>query len=422
MMFMSLPSPELPENTSLSSVVVPILRADIGPRLDAMFRHWSDARFAPNMYTTSPRPVLLIVINDADQSELDQANRLFDAHPQLSTHFSEFVAISANLKGDRDLYTRVKGAKGGAFGARAGPNFLFYNAMRAAAKYGGYALQIELDCLPIQAGWLEDTQTIIDANARAWVIGSQYAGLGELSKENQEHLNGNALYCVGSKSFQAFLSEIWMPRLLQLTSKIPNLAYDCWWSVEKSRASAMEENESWLLLQTFDSFFQTDPFVINLVAHREQAQAYAVVFHKFAGLGRMPIFMHGPAMTAVQSVLFSDPEIDMLEAFDKLDPPAEPATKCLDLKRTTSIAAPQHDSGNNEPIPLLDWHQSAQEASRKFLRDLSTKLVLNPETVAKTLETEASTVHALRAARALLPENDEVLQRFDSIRSHYAGD
>lgn len=316
----------------LGCVAVPIISFDIERNLGELFALWADKRFAPGFAPGTgtgtdkgTRPHLMVAVNRATEAELAQIESLYREYPALAASFSGFSAQSCDLEGERDIYAREDdtrwGEKGPAFGRKAGPNFLFQRTIEMAAAYGGFTLQVELDCLPVGPGWLAAVDQVIDDHPRAWVIGSHYAGGDSLGADVKSHLNGNALYHAGDPRFRAFLSDVWMPRILHQIAERPDLAYDCWWAVERHEADARANNQSWQLFQIYDSFFHADPFVINLLVPEAGTQYYKRVFERFESLGVPPVFLHGPAMNAVRRVALQQPESTLFEIIDHLDPP-----------------------------------------------------------------------------------------------------
>ncbi|MEO8241408.1 MAG: hypothetical protein ABI832_03800, partial [bacterium] len=227
--------PDAPSR-ALGCVALPVLAKDIGPNLESVFQLWSDPRCYLLVGQMEHLPHLMVVINCADEALLAATKALYNRYPTLAQCFSGFSAHSAELRGDRDLYARKSPTAMGKFGNKAGPNFLFQETMNFAEAHGGFTLQIELDCIPIEAGWLAETVRVVNGNQRAWVIGSMYSGDHGLERSVQTHLNGNALYNTGDPDFMRFLNEIWIADLVNIAQKRPNLAYDCWWANEQSQA------------------------------------------------------------------------------------------------------------------------------------------------------------------------------------------
>ncbi len=338
---------------TLRCVAVPILGNEIGAELAQLFDLWADPRFRPLLTPQQERPRLLIVANSATPERLAEAERLFHARPVLHDCFSGITAHSAGLEGERDIYKRDAHGAAGRYGNRAGPNFLFQETMRLAAAFGGYVLQIELDCLPVQADWITAVEAVIAANAGAWVIGSVYAGRGVLDRAMSLHLNGNALYRAGDPAFMVFLDRIWLPRLLHHAARMPNLAYDCWWALERELVDVRAENDSWQLVRTHDCFFRNEPLVVNLVhdetgLSRTGLSDYATTFQRFADLGRMPVFFHGPAMRSMARQLLQHPDDDMLAAIHRADPAGAPPARMLrraHVAETVGVANPESAGG-----------------------------------------------------------------------------
>ncbi|WP_212525604.1 hypothetical protein [Actibacterium sp. MT2.3-13A] len=400
----------------LRCVAVPLIERDIGSNLAALLALWSDDRFFPVLDPRTPRPHLMVMANNATPERLAEAEAIFRAHPRLGRCFSGFSAHSAGLSGDRDLYARGRAARKGAFGTRAGPNFLFHRTLEQAGRHGGFTLQVELDCLPVQAGWIEAAQEVIAGHASAWVIGSVYAGVGELDTWLQSHLNGNALYRTGDGAFQSFLSGVWMPRIQTHVQRRPDLAYDCWWALERSQANARAANESWFLFQTFDGFFHADPFIVNLLVPPQGVQAYSRIFEKFARLGRTPVFFHGPAMKALSARLLDHPKDSIFEAIDRMAPAQTPRAPVPPLRRAAPAAGPA------DPLPEGgDWldrlagrtRADAGANARLLLRAVAARLQLDPGGVLPRLEAASVLHEALEAARAELGDGHAVVAYFE---------
>lgn len=328
---------------TLRCVAVPITQSDIGAPLEELFALWADARFSPVIRRETHRPALLVVVNNASDDALEVVRSLYRAQPTLAHSFSGLTVQSADLKGDMDRYVRKPRGREGTFGARAGPNFLFFATMRFAEPFGGFTLQAEVDCLPVEAGWVESTQAVIDGHRSAWVIGSRFASDGELTKETQFHLNGNALYRAGDPLFQSFAHEVWLPRLLRLIKNDHTLPYDCWWAVECANASALKRNEAWRLVTTFGHLIQPDPFVVNLLAKPQDAQAYTGALERFARIGPAPVFLHGAAMTPLRAQLLKYPGDTMLDAIDRLTEQPRNALRQVDLRAQQTPKAHEAD-------------------------------------------------------------------------------
>ena len=204
----------------------------------------------------------------------------------------------------------------GKYGNKAGPNFLFQKTLNTASEYGGFSLQIELDCFPSSGGWLDRSNKLVDGSNGTWVIGSKYAGSFGLHVSVLNHLNGNALYNVGNPDFIKFLNEIWIPRTIHLTDIVPYLAYDCWWAYELNSADSFHGNYSWQLVQTYDSFFKNEPFIVNLLPAESTAFRFFEMYKLFNSLNKTPIFFHSSTIRPLVEKILKTPDttlIDLLE-------------------------------------------------------------------------------------------------------------
>lgn len=396
----------------LGCVALPIVADDISQALPELFALWADARFLPVPDPDMAHPHLMVVVNRASDDQLARIETLFHRHPALVAAFSGVSAHSADLEGDRDIYAREGSSEMGRLGRKSGPNFLFQTLIDLATPHGGFVLQIELDCLPVQAGWVGATQAVIAAHPRAWVIGSHYAGWGMVGDDNKTHLNGNALYRVGDSGFRAFFADIWMPRLAHQIKDRPDLAYDCWWAVEGFRADARTGNSSWQLFQTYDGFFGRDPYVVNLLASQQGAQEYTRIFDRFSRLGRVPVFFHGPDMHAVRQMLLRYPGDSIFGAIDRIDPPEGPvAAPVRDPGPPARADAPQ----DGPLMPLVDDRVAANHLLLLAAGDL---MAGDQDKAQGWLDPECASGQAIAAARALLGENHPACTHFDRVRAH----
>jgi hypothetical protein len=405
----------------LRCVALPILGHEIGAPLARIFALWADSRFRPCRDPGHPqatRPHLLVVANRATPAQLDQARAIFDAHPVLASCFGGFSAESAGLDGDRDLYLRDNaGRPGGAFGNKAGPNFLFQTTMHLAGAFGGWTLQLETDCLPVEAGWLEATQEVVEGGSRAWVIGSIYAGRSGLDSSIRSHLNGNALYKAGDPAFRQFLDDVWIAGILADAQSRPDLAYDCWWALSTHRANSMAGSTSWELYQTYDSFFRNDPFMVNLKVRSSEAQEFARVFDRLAALDRAPLFFHGEAMKAVLPLLAEYPGDTIFDAIGRLDPLPQARLRPAGGRSLTDLAAKlapglDRDDGRNASLLLTSCATALLLEPQVTLAELARSAALRQAVrVARRLARPAATAHFLRVLADSRSQQDQFADR-----------
>lgn len=378
----------------LCCVALPLLARDVGQNLANLFDLWDDPRFLPRVSTTGPLPNLLIVLNKGDSETMQRAEEMFRARPSMAACFAGIKVEDAGLEGDRDLYARDAAEAKGIYGNKAGPNFLFQRTMEFAAVYGGWTLQIEVDCLPVRAGWLEATQQVIEGGARSWVIGTIYGGNRGLDRSIQTHLNGNALYKTGDPAFQKFVAEVWIPSILKLVPELPNLAYDCWWSLQCFWADSYLGNEAWELFKTYGSFFRYDPFVVNLLVPADQSREFARLFLRFAAIDRVPVFFHGAAMNTVLPALLENRQDSILSAISRLDPSGN------DLALADLVQAAPGQSEQSDIISQLSARLAGGDlaAANLLLVSCSTRLLIDPSKILARQEADTALASAIRLA------------------------
>lgn len=397
-----MPSSAPDAENRLCCVAIPLLAQDIGPNLATTFGIWEDDRFLPRTYHAENRPRLLIVMNNGSDAEKQKAEELFRAHPRIVSCFSGVTVENAELHGDADVYVRDSTQPRGRFGNKAGPNHLFQKTMQFAARYGGWTMQLELDCLPVEADWLDATQRVIDGGTRSWVIGTLFSGRSGIDRAFQTHLNGNALYKTGDPEFQTFLASIWLPSITKLSLHWPNLAYDCWWSLQCYLADASKGNSFWDLFQTYGSFFRYDPFIVNLLVEPSGAGEYITQFQRFASIGRSPVFFHGPAIKPLLRTLLLNRQDNLLTAIDRV----------ASAERTvTSPVSPAPDFGCLPPqvivpsvLPEGDFisqlvarsSKGDADAARQLLVCFASALVMEPSTAVKREVEDSALSDALR--------------------------
>lgn len=279
----------------IGCVAIPCIRGDI-ESLAFNLEAWVDPRLTPRVQPEKhTKPQLLIVFNNIDSHEMKQAESIWSKIPRLSIYFKGLTVKNAELHEDYDLYVKNRDeTKKGEFGNIAGPNFLFQKTMNYAKKWGGYTLQLELDCFPLLKDWITLTEKIIDKNKGSWVIGSNYLGDFRINNRTKTHLNGNALYKTGDSNFISFLNKTWMPRLLSFSNTLPNLAYDTWWAIETDNADTrlINEDSSWSTYQRYSSFFSPEPFILNFLKNDNALEKTSYYFKFFSDLGKSPIFIH----------------------------------------------------------------------------------------------------------------------------------
>jgi hypothetical protein len=132
----------------------------------------------------------------------------------------------------------------------------------ALAHEDSWVLQIEGDTFSITDSPRNSIQGVIDAHLDAWVIGgvNHPAVLLSLPSKLHQHINGAALYNVGSTEFREFRKGVWIPSLIEALQKDVELAYDCMSSPGLQEELSRALREGWY---ANNSRFVRTPGIIN---------------------------------------------------------------------------------------------------------------------------------------------------------------
>lgn len=116
------------------------------------------------------------------------------------------------------------------YGSKSGPNKQFYESLKAILDYCEYSAQdalllLEVDAIPIKQGWLAGLNKSIEHSPDFLIAGARYIGKSKLSSRISQHLNGNAIYGIGSLYFgEALLG--WESLLKRIVPECHWIAYD----------------------------------------------------------------------------------------------------------------------------------------------------------------------------------------------------
>lgn len=131
-----------------------------------------------------------------------------------------------------DRYIRVRRSSDAwsPWGLKSGPNYQFFRLLDRAAQahHEPWLLLLEVDTFPLgdPAASISD---LIERNPKGWMIGGtpHPASEAHLDPTIRGHLNGAALYNLGSSDFSQFRRLVWLPSLLESLSWREGLAFDC---------------------------------------------------------------------------------------------------------------------------------------------------------------------------------------------------
>lgn len=298
---LELKSPPAPTAAFLSAVVCPLMPREL-PLALANFDVW-EYQMPP---LTAPLragetlPKLVFSFSSAFNTELDAPLRqAFAEHPKVAQSFSGVDVLFLDLPPEKDLYVRVPTGPTPPYGFKAGPNWMFYETMRALRPGGGFVLLMETDCQPLVPNWLGRLRSVVPRHADAWIVGGHYCGASPLHWSIARHVNGNALYHVGDPQFWKFLDEFfweWMHDYIRTVD--PSLAYDCAWESFLNRPE-MENpgHPHWQLSRDVVHRFRLTPIIVNIGGPAEQAGHY--MWTRAQLLKRFPtsLIAHGPVVS-----------------------------------------------------------------------------------------------------------------------------
>lgn len=244
-----------------------------------------------------PRPKLLYSFNCAPDESLSRALlEEFHGRDVVKRGFEAIEVRFCDLTPEKDVYVREGEDQYAPLGQKAGPNWLFFETMKALRNEAKFVFLMETDCQPVTPNWIRKIQKVCMQNEDAWIVGSHYCGVSPLHWSVARHINGNALYHIGDRKFWDFLENRFWPWLNEyIVEKMPGLAYDCGWETYLNRME-MEHGGSyeWVLVRDILQRFRLSSFVVNIAGAAEQTGHY--VWTRAEILKRFPraAIVHGP--------------------------------------------------------------------------------------------------------------------------------
>jgi len=174
----------------------------------------------------------LVVSFDCDENEILKAEvvQLYKTY-QLDNKFNQLEVIFCNIPAHENIYIRKNDPvpnKIPRLGYASGPNSQFFITMNKLANKE-YVLLNETDCVPYRKDWLEQLGKRVFWNEEFWMLGSSYKGISLVPSDTHSHINGNAIYAVGSHSFQEFIG-LWEQGLEETVKHRKHMAYDVYLS------------------------------------------------------------------------------------------------------------------------------------------------------------------------------------------------
>jgi hypothetical protein len=145
----------------------------------------------------------------------------------LKTLFRRVFIINNNISKEDDIYFKKDiNTKIAKFGFISGPNILFWDTLQQINKYNT-VLVLETDCI-LYAGWLDAIINYVKYTGNFLISGSTYDGNSKISSNDRlfHHLNGVALYKIGSPALQFVIEELKEYILYQIKIGFTQTSYD----------------------------------------------------------------------------------------------------------------------------------------------------------------------------------------------------
>lgn len=307
----------------LDAVLVPLTPRERDRAL-LNLESWAEEERLPwTVFPEAPRIDLVFAYSGLPDASLsDPILEFFAGSEVLRQSFRNCEVHFIGLEGEDDLYVRDASGPVPRYGFKAGPNLLFFGALRLMRRYSGFALLMETDCTPLRRGWLKTIDEVCRRHPKAWVIGSIYRGMGVLGNDIKRHLNGNAIYSVGNTEYWEFLDGAYLSWLQHhIDKKDPNLAFDTAWERFFRDASAENANDaSWRVVQSVYSRFRACDEIVNIAGEAEMADRVRWSREALRGAFPYAAIVHGPVADVAVSI---DPNVysanlDMLSQHHQL--------------------------------------------------------------------------------------------------------
>lgn len=292
----------------LSALVIPTTPQEI-ELLEQNFLLWDSPLLIPSVYSDlKVKPDLIVALSIHEDALL--AKRITDAFEQtinVKNCFTKIDVVYAGLDQNVDYYERNYSKNVGKLGYKAGPNEQFFKTINKLAYLENFIFYMETDCVPLRQGWLDAIRELAEGDHESWVIGSYYQGLAQISNRFKFHLNGNALYQIGSSGFIKFLNDVWRPKLYSLIENTdPTMAYDCLVSDLFYAANADSKNNfEWQLLQSIGHRFRATSVIQNISASADRLLDATSIIQKLFKKSPSTFLVHGSIFRDLASKLLA---------------------------------------------------------------------------------------------------------------------
>lgn len=214
---------------SLTAVLVPMVRSEMSS-LIGLFVIWGGyARLSADDGPRTPSCKLIVTLDCAQDTEIESKITTCFKQCGLGALFLSVEVAFCDIPPEENIYVRIgeqPPARIPKLGFKSGPNTQFFRSILDHCADESVVLLNEVDCFPASKDWLGRVTKLVEGNEPFWVLGSPYRGYGKLGPEIVAHINGNALYGVGTDGFKDVLMKYWYEGLCEAVPVNPDLAYD----------------------------------------------------------------------------------------------------------------------------------------------------------------------------------------------------
>ncbi len=259
----------------LQCVAVPLTAKEIDGFLYNLV-NWLSPQLKPSLVVRKSGTVLHLFFDfKEDAYVVSRINDFIAIHPEIYSYFVDVRLTFFNFPEEVNYYLKAAGTASERFCSKSGPNIFFLSVMGHCRRYE-FTMQMEADCIPIRAGWLDAAENLLEGGAEeAWIIGPGYFGPMKLDSSYRSHINGNAIYYSGSRQFQEFLENDFVPLLQDLISGgVNDLAYDTVLSLAYANIGLLSRNRQEQLVRVSPRFRRSN-FCLNLGGRIENSEPFS---------------------------------------------------------------------------------------------------------------------------------------------------
>lgn len=295
------------------AVIVPVLETDVDSIYSTQ-NYWSEA-CPPCSSGNEGKVDLVYFFNCAPSARLEDVVTKISMRTGMDKVFRAVRCEFADLDPEIDLYIREKaGIPPTDQGFLSGPNQMFFRLMETVGKEYEAGFQMEIDCVPVKAGWCDRFVEVVEESHDFWMMGSRYHGWSWLPIPIQNHINGNSIYRFSDPAFQSFVDEVWKPRAEEMVHwGYADLAYDCFpaYYENLNRGPLTRPDIRSEMARMFGRFCETS-FIVNLGGAEDEEKLYGD-FETLKKEFRDAWIIHGSWLAANVIPRLSDPEFELAE-------------------------------------------------------------------------------------------------------------